>query len=296
MSVTDYIGTAIETQTWEYNWKDVSLYNLAVGCGKRELRYVYAYRDDFRALPTFALVPSFTSNFITPRTFYCKIPGMALQKAYQAGGLDWDDELELYRPIDCIKGTFMWDYVLEDIYDRGPGKGIVLCNVMHIYDEVGRPVAKNTNRTVMFAQGGFGGKPVPKSEAVFPDSPPDYEAEDFVDHSMHMIYNLATNSISDFPIHIDEDYCKKEANMPGIVVQGHLTMGLACRHAVRLIADGHDERVKKISCQFRHPLFPETPVRFQAWKAGQGKAYFRVVDARDGKPYLNNGVFIYDTL
>lgn len=293
MKVTDFIGTTIETQTWEYTWKDVSLYALACGAGKNELQYTYAYRDDFRALPTFGLVPSFTSNFITPRTPFCKCPGGIVQKTFNGSGLDWDDELELYRPIDCIKGTFMWDYVLEDIWDRGPGKGIVLCNVMHIYDDVGRPVAKNTNRTVMFQEGGFGGKPVPKSEAVFPDREPDFVADDFVDRSMHMIYNLASNSISGFPIHIDEDFCKNEAHQPGIVVQGHLTLGLACRHAVRLAAGGDDSSVSKISAQFRKPLFPETAVQFQGWEVEKGKVYFKVIDSVTGKAYLDNGVFTY---
>lgn len=293
-SVTDFIGSRVETQSWEYTWKDVSLYALAVGAGKNELKYTYAYRDDFRALPTFALLPSFMSNFISPRTHVCRMPGGGIQKYFHAGGLDWDDELELFRPIDPVRGTFMWDYVLEDVYDRGPGKGVVLDNVMYLYDDIGRLVAKNHNRTVMFAEGGFGGRPVPGCEAVIPDREPDYSVDDYVDHSMHMIYNLASNSISDFPIHIDEDYCREEAHQPGILVQGHLTMGLAARIAIRVAAGGEDSRVKKITAQFRNPLFPETKVRFEGWKISEGRVCYRVVDALSGKPYLNNGLFLFE--
>ena len=295
MIVLDYLGMKTEMQSWEYNWKDVSLYGLAVGAGKDELKYTYAYRDDFRALPTFALVPSFMGNFVSPRCLHGKVPGMMLQAACDAQGMDWDCELELYRPIDPIKGTFLWDYVLEDIWDRGPGKGVVLSNVMRLYDDVGRPVAKNINRTVMFAEGGFGGKPVPQSEVVFPDREPDFVIDDYVDHSMHMIYNLATNSISEFPIHIDEDFCRNEAHQAGIVVQGHLTLGLACRNLVRIAAGGKDSRVMKITAQFRNPLFPETEVQVQGWIIEDGKIYYRVVDKTTGKPYLNNGLFVFST-
>ena len=73
-----------------------------------------------------------------------------------------------------------------------------------------------------------------------------------------------------------------------------LTLGLAARIAVRVAAGGDDARVKKITAQFRNPLFPETKVQFQGWKIEEGKVYYRVIDKETGKPYLNNGLFVYE--
>jgi hypothetical protein len=38
-------------------------------------------------------------------------------------------------------------------------------------------------------------------------------------------------------------------------------------------------------------LFPDTPVKLQLWKMGEGVAYFRFMNVSTGKPVLNRGVF-----
>ena len=292
MDIRDWIGYSSGVQSWEYTWKDVALFGLASGAGRNELQYTYARRDDFRALPTFCLIPSFASNFVQPRTILNKVPGQVAQRALGGNGLDWDDELEIYRPLDAVKGTLVWDYVLEDIWDRGPGKGVVFCNVMNIYDEAGRKVAKNTNRTVMFQEGGFGGKPVPESEVVYPERAPDFEEEGFIDDTICMLYSIASLTISNQPYHFDEEFCRSQ-NIPDILVQGHLTMSKACRLLVRAAAGGDDRKVSKITCQFRKPVFPNTHILLQGWKVDAGKVYYRVVDKQTGVQYLSKGLFTF---
>lgn len=298
MDIKKWIGYTDRPRHWDYTYRDVVLSNLSFGAKSKDMGRIFARNDSFRAIPTFALIPTF-GGVATPHTFGQNIPSAMIQIEAAGGdeenstklGLDWDHDLYIYRPIDPIKGTFMWHNKVDHIYDRGPGKGCVISNEATLRDETGRPVAKNYTRTVLFAEGGFGGEPVPKSEAVFPDCGPDYIVDEFMDDKTYLIYSIAGGGQAE--IHIDEEWCKNVAHQPGIVIQGHLTLGYACRMAIDSVIPGEDGRMSHLYAQFRNPLFPNTNIQFRAWKVeSQNKLYFKVVNVDDNdKIILNNGIF-----
>ena len=54
--------------------------------------------------------------------------------------LNMDHEIIMHRPIDPIKGTFQYQDVITDVYDRGEGKGAVIKTRVDVRDEAGNPV------------------------------------------------------------------------------------------------------------------------------------------------------------
>lgn len=302
MDIRKWIGFMDSSKRWDYNWKDVVLSNIAAGAKSDDLGRVYSLSEDFRAIPTFALIPAF-GGVAKPQSILPGIPSGFIQQEAAGGGdfedaarlgLDWDHDLYVFRPIEPRKGTFMWFNTVDNIYDRGPGKGCVISNMATLCDETRRPVARNYTRTVLFAEGGFGGDPVPRSEAVFPERAPDVCVDEYIDDKVHLIYGLANGGQA--PIHTDEAWCQQKANQPHIVVQGHATFSYACRIAIDAVIPGEDARMTHIYAQFRNPLFPNTHLRFLGWiVGGTKKMYFKVVNTDDNdKVILNNGIFEWD--
>lgn len=297
MDIKKWIGYEDASKTLEYTYRNVVLCNLAFGAKSDDMMHLFSKHENFKANPAFALVAAFGGD-TTPRSVSTGIPSMEIQKEAAGGelekgvslGLDWDHDLYIYRPLEAFKGTFMFHNVVDHIYDRGPEKGCVISNAQTLYDEAGRAVAKNYTRTALFAEGGFGGDPLPKNEAVFPDREPDFVVDEFIDDKMYILYTIVGGGQTE--IHIDEKWCQEVAHQPGVVIQGHLTLGNACRIAIDQVIPGQDERMRRIYAQFRNPLFPNTNIQFRGWKVDEGKMYFKVVNVDDhDKVILNNCIF-----
>ena len=64
VDLNQLIGAKMEPRYVEYNWRDVALYNLAVGAHKEDLSYYY--EKYLKAIPTFAAVP------------YCQCPSLSV--------------------------------------------------------------------------------------------------------------------------------------------------------------------------------------------------------------------------
>jgi hypothetical protein len=47
----------------------------------------------------------------------------------------------------------------------------------------------------------------------------------------------------------------------------------------------------RMAAQMTSVLFPDTPIKLQLWKIGDGVAYFRLMNLKTNKAVLNRGVF-----
>ena len=74
-------------------------------------------------------------------------------------------------------------------------------------------------------------------------------------------------------------------------MQGLCSFGFSCRLAIQALIPGEPERMTRMAAQMTSVLFPDTPVKLQLWKMGEGVAYFRFMNVSTGKPVLNRGVF-----
>ena len=128
---------------------------------------------------------------------------------------------------------------------------------------------------------------MPKSPVVIPDREPDIETDDYISPVQNLLYRLTGDTNL---VHVDPEIAR-ERGFESSFMQGLCSFGFACRIAVQELIPGEPERMTRMAAQMTSVLYPDTPVRMQIWKIGEGKAYFRFVNQNTGKPVLNRGVF-----
>lgn len=281
------VGQKMEPRSIEYNWRDVALYALAVGAHKEDL--TYTYEKCLKAIPTYGAVPYWATVNVRPRQWMPLPASMLADELIKPtiAFLNMDHEIIMHRPIDPIKGTFQWQDQIVAVYDRGEGKGAVVKTRIDVRDEAGNLVCTNYSSTFFHEAGGFGGKPMPKSNVVIPDRDPDFAVDDDISPVQNLLYRLTGDTNL---IHVDPDYAR-DMKFDQPIVQGLCSFGFACRMAIDALIPGEPERMTRMAAQMSSPLLPGTPVQTQIWKIGDGRAYFRFVDKNTGKAVLNRGVF-----
>ena len=289
-NISDWIGYRDHDKYVEYNFKDVVLYAVSVGAGKDELQYIWEKSDDFQAIPTFAVEPSFC-GYHQPRSNMLNHPSMMIQEALgNVEGMDFSQEFFLYRPFDPLKGTFIWHNEINNIYDRGPGKGVLCAVEQYIFDEASRHLAKLISTTVVFEGGGFGGESPPKIKYIVPDREPDYIKDEYIPEMNHVIYGVVTGTA--IPIHNDRNWCIRQG-MKDVAIHGQVVFGYAARMAIEHFIPGEGFRMTHMFCSFRNPTYPNSHVQFRAWEEEEGRVIFTLTDIDTNRPLLINGLFEY---
>ena len=281
------VGKKMEPRYMEYNWRDVALYALAVGAKRDDL--MYTYEKYMKTIPTYGTIPYWGTVNVKPYQWMplpASMLGEAIIKPTMAF-LNMDHEIIMHRPIDPIKGTFQYQDVITDVYDRGEGKGAVVKTKVLVRDEAGNDVCTNYSTTLFQEAGGFSGPPMPKSPVEIPNRSPDYETDDYISPVQNILYRLTGDTNL---VHVDPDYCRK-MGFESSFIQGLCSFGFSCRMAIAALIPGEPERMTRMAAQMSSVLFPDTPVRLQLWKIGEGMAYFRFMNLTNGKPILNRGVF-----
>lgn len=280
------VGKKMEPRYMEYNWRDVALYALAVGAGRNDL--MYTYEKYLKALPTYGTIPYWGTVNVRPYQWMPLPASMLADEIIKPtiSFLNMDHEIIMYRPIDPIKGTFQYQDVITDVYDRGEGKGAVVKTRIDVRDEAGNMVCTNYSTTFFHEAGGFGGKPMPKSDVVIPDREPDFELDDYISPVQNLLYRLTGDTNL---VHVDPEYAQK--GFETSFMQGLCSFGFSCRLAIQALIPGEPERMTRMAAQMSSVLFPDTPVRLQLWKIDDHKAFFRFMNLTNNKPVLNRGVF-----
>lgn len=281
------VGRKTEHRHMEYTWRDVALYALAVGAKADDL--MYTYEKNMKAIPTFGVLPYWGTVNISPRL---PRPEPAAQMADDLihstiAPLHMDHELRVYRSIDPIKGTLVFQDVITDVFDRGEGRGAVIRTRSDIHDEAGNLICSNLSSTLFQEGGGFGGEPMPKSTVQIPDRGPDYRMEDQIGPTQNVLYRLTGDTNL---VHVDPDYAR-ERGFERVFMQGLCSFGFACRMAIQSLLPGEPERMTRISAQMRSILYMDTPISLHLWKVSDKRAYFRLVDTGSGAAILDRGVF-----
>lgn len=283
------VGQKMEPRYMEYNWRDISLYALAVGAKREDLQYVYEKK--LKTIPTFGTIPYWGTVNVRPYQ-WMPLPASMLANDIikpTISYLNMDHEIIMHRPIDPIKGTFQWQDEITDVFDRGEGKGAVVKSKVLVRDEAGNAVCTNYSTTFFHEAGGFGGPPMPKSNVVIPDRAPDVEVDDYISPIQNLLYRLTGDTNL---VHVDPEYAQK-MGFETSFMQGLCSFGFSCRMAIGALIPGEPERMTRMAAQMSSVLFPDTPVRLQLWKMGEGTAYFRFLNLTTGKPILNRGIFTW---
>ena len=288
------IGKGLGPRMMEYTWKDVVLYALSVGADKNDLPYIFEKNQGgLKVLPTFGLLPYLNSITMQPvrKSPYApnEIVGDFITEklGYVQNRLHMAMDLTVHRPIP-VQGTFLTEDKVNDVLDRGEGKGVVADCQMDIFDRAGNEICTLHSYHYHAAFGGFGGPKFAAPKVVFPDRAPDYQITEFMPDNLAVLYRL-TGDTND--VHINPEVSGRYGyKMP--FMQGLCTYGFASRMLIQKVIPYMPEKVTHLYAQMRSVCYPGQNLTLSAWNEAEGKIIFYLKD-EEGKMILGNGIFEY---
>ncbi|KAJ8304649.1 hypothetical protein KUTeg_018232 [Tegillarca granosa] len=215
---------------FEYTGKDVILYNLGGS-------------EDFCAVPSFAVIPSFKS-LIDSNAMGGGIPGFSVDPTKILHG---EQYVEIYKPLKTA-GKLTSHVRISDVLDKGSGAFII--QDIETFDEQGEKVMFNQFGTFVVGAGKFGGKRTSqkaKEPISAPKRSPDSSIIEKTSVDQAALYRLSGDRN---PLHIDPSF----AAMGGFatpILHGLCSFGFATRHV-----------------RFAKPVLPGQSLRTDMWKEG----------------------------
>ena len=272
----DAIGKKIGPFKKDYTWKDTVLYALGVGSGFKEIEY--CYEKDLKVFPTFGII-----------TIYDFMPELVpVSNVNLAGILHGEQELIFHNPIPP-EGTLITEGAITHFYDKGKDKGALLVGEFDTYHSNGDKLFTSIATVFARLDGGFGGEDAPKKKVTFPEGEPDFVTEVMPSEDQPLIFRLSGDV---FQLHVDAEFAEM-AGFEQPIMHGLCTHGYACRTLIENLVPGEPEKVRRMDCRFKKPLYPGTPLNIQIWKLGEGRAQWRVVNAETDDVIIDNGYFEY---
>lgn len=262
-------------------WRDCALYALGCGVGSEapqdrdELRFVYE--------PAMQVLPTMAAVIATPG-FWLKDP---------ATGIDWkqvlhgEQMLEIHGTLP-ISGRIRGTTRVDDIFDKGEGRGAVLYQRRELHDiDTGALIATVRQSNFLRGDGGFGGasegapKPHPMPEGRAADRQVDLKTR----HDQALLYRLSGDHN---PLHIDPEIAV-QAGFDKPILHGLGTFGVVGRALIRLLCNEEPSALRRIELRFSAPVYPGETIRTQVWDEGGGQWSFRALSVDRNIVVLNNG-------
>ncbi len=122
-----------------------------------------------------------------------------------------------------------------------------------------------------------------------PERSPDFIVEDAPSENQPLLYRLSGDI---FQLHVDQAFAAL-AGFEKPIMHGLCTHGFACRALIGSLVPGRPEQARRMDCRFSKPLYPGEPIRTLIWKETNGRALWRVVNARTDETVIDFGVFEY---
>ena len=272
----DGVGKPIGPFTKDYTWKDAVLYALGVGAGFSDLDYFY--EQNLKVIPSFGITTMY--DFLGELA--------ATSKVNLAGILHGEQELIFHNPIPP-EGTLTTQGAIKHYYDKGKEKGALIVAEFETYHSNGKKLF--TSIVTVFARldGGFGGENAPAKETVFPDRDPDFVVEGRPSEDQPLIYRLSGDV---FQLHVDQEFAKM-SGFEKPIMHGLCTHGYACRALIESLAAEEPEKVRRMDCRFKRPLYPGMAIKTVIWKTEEGKAVWKVINVDTSEIVIDNGQFEY---
>ncbi|KAI8591188.1 hypothetical protein HDU88_004141 [Geranomyces variabilis] len=251
---------------FDYTERDLALYALGVGATREDLALVYENHEDFTALPSFGVVPSFSTVMETPfGDFIPNFNPMLL--------LHGEQYLEQRAPVPT-SGTLITTGKIVDIVDKG--KGCVVVMGTETKDEDGNLIYYNEFSNFIRGTKGVGNKTGKERGAATalneaPKRAPDAVVTEKTTENQAALYRLS----GDYnPLHIDPNMSKIGGfDVP--ILHGLCSFGIAAKHVFKQYANSDPARVKSIKARFSKHVFPGETLRTEMWKEGN-KIIFQV--------------------
>jgi acyl dehydratase len=268
-----------------HKYDDVAtmLYALGIGLGQdpmdaRQLPFVY--EENLKALPMMANVLGYPGFWlIDPKT-----------------GVDWrqvlhgEQGLTVHSPLPAT-ATVIGRSRIDEIVDKGPGKGALLYSSRDIVDKAsGKLYCTVTGTAFCRADGGFGGPSGPvKTVHAIPERQPDIICKLETRPEQALIYRLSGDRN---PLHADPKVAAV-AKFKQPILHGLCTFGVAGHALLRELCAYDPARMKEMHLRFSSPVYPGETITTEIWREGGGRAGFRCKVEERNTVVVNNGLLVY---
>ncbi|MBW2411059.1 MAG: MaoC family dehydratase N-terminal domain-containing protein, partial [Deltaproteobacteria bacterium] len=237
------IGKKIGPYTKDYTWKDTVLYALGVGAGFSDLDY--CYEKDLKVIPSFAIT-----------TIYDLMPHLAAASNVNlAGILHGEHEIIFHNPIPP-EGTLSTEGAITHYYDKGKKKGALIIAKFETRHSNGTKLFTSIATVFARLDGGFGGDDAPKKQIDIPGREPDFAVEATPAPDQPLIFRLSGDT---FQLHVDSEFAET-AGFEKPIMHGLCTHGYACRALIAALVPGEPQKVRRLDCRFKRPLYPGVPI------------------------------------
>jgi acyl dehydratase len=251
------VGKKYGPISFEYTWKNVVLYALGIGAQAEELPFIYENaKGGLRVFPSFSVVMGI---------------GLFIQlfkdmKVDLSRFIHGEQTMKFYRPIPPEGKTFI-EGGITNIYDKV--KGALIVWRMKVMTEGGDPLAETESGIFYAGEGGFGGDPGPKAEALEPPkgTEPDFTVSHFIPENQAALYRLNSDLN---PLHIDPDFAKM-GGFPRPILHGLCTYGHAVRAILYKACDGDVERFKEFKARLSGVVYPGDSLVTEGWMDKEGR-------------------------
>ncbi|CAO3649590.1 unnamed protein product [Mucor fragilis] len=262
-----------ETLEFTYEEREAILYALGVGCKRTDTRFVYENDENFGVLPTFGVIPSFTTmNTVPIGDFLPNFNPMML--------LHGEQFLSLKKPIPT-SGTLKSQARVIDILDKGKGASVIIG--VTTKDESNEVVFENEFTLFIRGSGGFGGQSkgadrgAASAANTVPSRKPDAVVTEKTSEDQAALYRLS----GDFnPLHIDPDMSAVGGfDVP--ILHGLCSFGISGKHVLKTFGNNDPASFANIKARFAKHVFPGETLETSMWKEGNKVIFQTRVVERD---------------
>ncbi|MES2979757.1 MAG: MaoC/PaaZ C-terminal domain-containing protein [Pseudomonadota bacterium] len=277
--------------TQDYTEKDSILYALALGYGSNptdaaELSFVY--EQGLQAVPSMV-------NVLCHPGFWISDARTGIDASRAVHG---EQHVIFHAPL-APRGRVRGQTRVEDVIDKGPGKGALLIVTRQLHDDVsGTLLASITQRTLCRGDGGFSsadasaaapvgqkGKAVSASDSAALARPPNISIDLLTLPQAALLYRLSADRN---PLHADPDVARK-AGFPRPILHGLCTYGMATRAIITACCENVADRLGSLNVRFSAPVFPGEVLRTEIWEGDEGLRFRCLVPDRE-TVVISNGV------
>jgi acyl dehydratase len=257
----DVIGRKYGPIRFEHTWRDVILYALSIGAGPDELPFIYERAEGgLQVYPTFGVIMGYDLFAEIARDL----------RADFSRFIHGEERIKLYDPIPP-EGRTVIEGSVTNIYDKG--KGALIVWLKKVMTENGDPLCEIESGIYYVGEGGFGGEPGPKSEAVDPPEgiEPDFAVSHHIPENQAALYRL-NGDLN--PLHLDPTFAKK-GGFDRPILHGLCTFGYATRAILSAACDNDVHLFKEFRARFSGVVYPGDNLTTEGWRDKEGAYVIR---------------------
>lgn len=268
-AVEKAVKSTYDSTEYNYDDKDVILYNLGLGAKRTDLKWVFEGSDNFEVLPSFGVIPAFTTVHAVPfDRFLPNFNPMML--------LHGEQYLEIRKWPIPTSGKLVNTPTILEVLDKG--KAATVISRTETKDvRTKELVFVNESTTFIRGSGGFGGQSRGKDRGAataanaLPKRDPDAFAEEKTTEEQAALYRLSGDRN---PLHIDPEFAAV-GRFPKPILHGLASFGISAKHLYVTYGP-----YKNIKVRFTGHVFPGETLRTEMWKEGNRVVFQTVVAER----------------